>query len=222
MDTAPTIEVEVKDFGLRIYALRKAGSDKRYLRVTNFILPSAGAFGGGTGNDGYSVNWHVPIDDTQHWRYAFQFSRTKPLDRERWWGRGPDRKPDYKSTRDKSNRYLQDREEMKTKTYTGLGYNFSDQDRCVIERAGLIQDRGQENLATSDKAIVAARQLLLKGIKDVQEGSEPPHVVRDPKLNRFSQLVVIGEVIPSSASSKEHAHKAESEVRVSMATEGTN
>src|SRR5215510_2362462 len=36
-DITPTIEVEITDFGLRIYTLRSAGRDKRYLRVTNFV-----------------------------------------------------------------------------------------------------------------------------------------------------------------------------------------
>ena len=81
-DITPTIEVEVTDFGLRIYTLRDAGADKRYLRVTNFVMPNLSAFGGSTVGDGYAVHWHVPIDDTHHWKYLFMFSRTKPLDPE--------------------------------------------------------------------------------------------------------------------------------------------
>ena len=81
-DIAPTIEVEVQDFGVRIYTLRNAGPDKLYLRVTNFVLPNLSAFGGSTVGDGYAVHWHVPIDDTHHWKYIFMFSRTKPLDSE--------------------------------------------------------------------------------------------------------------------------------------------
>ena len=52
---------------------------------------------------------------------------------------------------------------------------------------------------TSDKAIVAARKLLLKGIQDVKEGRDPLHVVRDPQANHFSHLAVISEVAPKAA-----------------------
>ena len=63
-DIAPAIEVELADFGLRICSLRESGEDKTYLRVTNFIMPNLAAFGGSTVGEGYSVHWHVPIDDT--------------------------------------------------------------------------------------------------------------------------------------------------------------
>ena len=45
-DIAPAIEVEVTDYGLRIYAIRKSDAANCYLRVTNFILPNLAAFGG--------------------------------------------------------------------------------------------------------------------------------------------------------------------------------
>ena len=34
---------------------------------------------------------------------------------------------------------------------------------------------------SSDKAIVAARKLLLTAMEDVKEGKEPRHIIRDPK-----------------------------------------
>ena len=79
-DVAPNIEVEVTNFGLRIYTTRDASADKRYLRVTNFVMPNLSAFGGSTVGDGYAVHWHVPIDDHHHWKYIFAFSRTNELD----------------------------------------------------------------------------------------------------------------------------------------------
>lgn len=213
MDLAPTMEVEPVDFGLRISTLRRIEDGKHYLRVSNFILPNLSAFPGGTGGYGYSVNWHVPIDDTRHWKYVFAFSRGKPL-REQQFGRDDSATtPDYKLVRNRENRYGQDREELKTRTYTGLGYHFPSHDAYATESQGPTQDRRQEHIVSSDKAIVAARKQLLKAIKDVQEGREAPHMVRDPKLNRFPHLVVISEVIPSSVNWKEHTKKVEAELR---------
>src|SRR4029453_8762890 len=81
-DIAPTIEVEIKDFGLRIYTLRNAGPDKRYLRVTNFVMPNLAAFGGPAAGVGCAVHWQGPFADTHHWKYIFMFSRSKALDDE--------------------------------------------------------------------------------------------------------------------------------------------
>jgi phenylpropionate dioxygenase-like ring-hydroxylating dioxygenase large terminal subunit len=69
-DIAPAIEIELTDFGLRICSLRASGEDKTYLRVTNFVMPNLAAFGGSTVGEGYSVHWHVPIDDASHWKYV--------------------------------------------------------------------------------------------------------------------------------------------------------
>jgi hypothetical protein len=101
--------------------------------------------------------------------------------------------------RTKANRYLQDRASMKNKSFSGIGYNFQAQDACVIEGAGQVQDRTKEHLVTSDKAIIAARKLLLKGIQDVKDGRDPLHVVRNPSANNFAHIAVISEVAPKAA-----------------------
>ena len=203
-DLAPKIEVEIKDFGVRIYTVRKADAEKSYLRVSNFIYPNLSSFPGGVGRNGYSVNWHVAIDDTHHWKYTFTFDRDKALDKEVTRRGRSDMTPDYKPLRNKSNRYLQKRESMKEESYTGIGMVFQAHDLCVVEGAGAIEDRTKEHLASSDTAIVASRKLLLKGIQDVQDGRDAPHVIRDPKANNFSHLITRGELIPSSADYKEY------------------
>jgi len=208
-DIAPTIEVEVQDFGVRIYTLRNAGPDKLYLRVTNFVLPNLSAFGGSTVGDGYAVHWHVPIDDTHHWKYIFMFSRTKPLDSELRNKSRSELTADYRMTRNAANRYQQDRDSMKTKTFTGMGFNFQAHDAFATESQGWVEDRTNEHLVSSDKAIVAARKLLLNAIQAVNEGREPPHVIRDSKLNHFPHLVVVSELIDASTDWKEHTKKLE-------------
>ena len=96
---------------------------------------------------------------------------------------------------------------MTTKAYTGMGINFQSHDAYATESQGPVQDRTMENLVSSDKAIVAARKLLLNAIGDVQEGKDPQHVVRDAKTNSFAHLVVISEVVPASTSWKQYASK---------------
>ena len=208
-DVAPVIEVEVMNFGLRISTLRDASADKRYLRTTNFIMPNLAAFGGSTVGDGYAAHWHVPIDDHHHWKYIFAFSRTGPLDEFLRTRSRAELTKDYRLTRNASNRYQQDRASMQTQTFTGLGTNFQIHDAFATESQGPVQNRTEENLVSSDKAIVAARKLILNGIRDVQAGREPQHVIRDPKYNRFPNLVVISDVIAKSMDWKEYTRSRE-------------
>jgi phenylpropionate dioxygenase-like ring-hydroxylating dioxygenase large terminal subunit len=198
-DLAPRIEVEVTDFGVRIFTVRDIENDKIYFRTSNFIMPNFSTFPGQTAAEGYSVNWHVPIDDYSHWKFVIVFSRVRALDRAVMLRGRDELNPDYHMIRDKGNRYLQDRASMKNKSFSGIGYNFQAQDACVIEGAGRIQDRTKEHLVSSDKAIVAARKLLLKGIEDVKAGRDPLHVVRDPRANKFSHIAVLSEVAPKGA-----------------------
>lgn len=198
-DLAPRIELELTDFGVRIFTVRNIEDDKIYFRTSNFIMPNFSTFPGQTAAEGYSVNWHVPIDDFTHWKFVIVFSRERPLAREMMLRGRDELDAGYHMVRNKGNRYLQDRESMKSKSFSGIGYNFQAQDACVIESAGAIQDRTKEHLVSSDKAIVAARKLLLKGIQDVKQGCDPLHVVRDPSANKFAHIAVISEVAPKTA-----------------------
>lgn len=212
---APTIEVEVEDFGLRIYTWRPVSDNKAYLRVSNFVMPNLCAVPGETQGAGYLINWHVPIDDGHHWKYMMTFSREAPLNKEIFQKRyTAEIGPDYRPVRNQANRYRQDRDEMKTKTYTGLGTFFPAHDFYATESQGPIQDRTKEITGHSDKAIVGARKLILNAIKDIQEGREAQHVIRDPKKNRFPHMVVISQSVPSSTDWKNYTRKVETEARV--------
>jgi phthalate 4,5-dioxygenase oxygenase subunit len=212
-DIAPTIDVEITDYGLRIYTLRDAGRDKRYLRVTNFVMPNLSVFGGSSVGYGYSIHWHVPIDDTSHWKYIFAFSREKPLDDFMRTRSRVELTADYRLTRNGSNRYQQDRDSMKTQTFTGMGLNFQAHDAFATESQGPVQDRTAEHLVTSDKAIVAARKLLLNAMKDAKDGRDPQHVIRDPKSNQLLHLQALSEVVPTSVDFKQHVRERIAEVQ---------
>ncbi len=137
----------------------------------------------------------MPIDDTHHWKYTISFSRTAAIDRVRYDQRSEETLPDYHLTRTGANRYLQDREEMSTRTWAGIGFNFVVHDKLATETAGAIQDRTQEHVAWSDKAIVMQRLQLLKAISDIRAGDDAPHVVRDPAANYFPFLGAVDALI---------------------------
>jgi phthalate 4,5-dioxygenase len=137
----------------------------------------------------------VPIDDTTHWRYEVYFQTDEPLNKATVGNHWEDRTPDYRLTRNRANRYLQDREEMRRGTFSGLGYATAPSDVCVVEGAGRIQDRTQEHTAYADQGIIAARVSLLRAIREVQAGRDPRHVIRDPAANAFPNLVVTSGMI---------------------------
>jgi hypothetical protein len=106
--------------------------------------------------------------------------------------------PDYRRLRTAENRYGQDREELRTRTWAGLGPTFQDHDGWAVETPGAIQDRTLEHLGSTDKAIVMARLMLLKAIGDVQQGRDPLHVIRDPAAVDMPHLAIRSEVIPAT------------------------
>ena len=201
-DTRPALEYERTDYGLRVYSVRKAGEREKYVRITNFIMPNKVAIVGNEGRigQGYQVNWHTPIDDTHHLRFDIAFNRVKPFDPSTDRKRNmADISPEGYPLRNRANRYLQNREEMLTKNYTGMGPNFLIHDAFAVETAGPIHDRTQEFLGFTDVIIVAARKQLLEGIGAVQQGKSPLHAIRDASEADMSHLVVRSEVIPAEA-----------------------
>lgn len=200
---SPTIEVEETDFGIRQFTLFRVSSEQCYFKVDNFVLPNFSTIGGGAEGDGYTANWHVPIDDTHHWEYVLTFSRETPLDREAIREkRGV--MPDYRLARTSRNRYLQDRDSMRHGPFTGMGTSFYEHDGFATESQGPIQDRTQENLAYTDKTIIAARRMLRRAIDEVRAGREAPGVVRDPRMNDFRHIILRREVIPVSVRWRNH------------------
>jgi phenylpropionate dioxygenase-like ring-hydroxylating dioxygenase large terminal subunit len=202
-----TIEFELIDGGLRVCKLRRLDDDHNYVRIGTFLLPNLTATPGG------QTNWHVPIDDTHHWKYTFIFNNDAPLDEQRVRRTRAEMTPDYQSIYNRSNRYGQDRASMPATHYSGLGYNFQVQDLWAVEGAGPRQDRTEEHLAPSDLPIVTARKLLLRAIEDVQAGRDPAGVFRAPELNRFPRVATTYGTIPSAVSWKTHCDE--------LAREGT-
>jgi hypothetical protein len=199
------IETEDTDFGVRLYTMVPFAPDQRYVKITNFIFPNLSAFEGSSidGLDGYGVNWHVPIDDESHWVYTLHFDRAHPLTEHaarRARGQGISV---YQRERTKANRYQQDRAEMQTTSFAGLGLAFGEQDACVIEGAGPIQDRTKEHPGTTDRAILAARRMLLQALRDVQAGREPPRITHDP-ANPGTNICVTRDVISASVDWRAH------------------
>jgi phthalate 4,5-dioxygenase len=201
-DQSPEFEIDEMDFGFRVAAIRKMGSDKNYVRISQFVMPFIGCVPVGREVDGkldgFKAVYQVPADDTNTWRYDFFFKWSRP------WDKDDSSKrnfvgPDYKKIRNIRNNYLQDRQAQKTVNFTGIE-EFLNQDACVTESMGTIVDRTKEHLGASDSYIIQVRRFLLKALKDLQAGREPPGLVYDNSHADFSHIRCDVAHLPSNVS----------------------
>jgi hypothetical protein len=116
---------------------------------------------------------------------------------------------DYRCVLNQQNRYRQDREFMKSSSYSGLGHNFQAQDLCITETMGELQDRAKEHLVPSDAPLVIARKVLSKAIRDVQEGRSAPQMELDSRLQRRRRIVSLYGTVPSSVNWKQYCKELE-------------
>lgn len=214
------LEAEETDFGVRLMRVDQTDPETIHARTTQFVLPNICPIPAGS-TDGYTVNWHVPIDDGSHWKYVIQFKRLSPIDVEGLRRERSELSDGYRLIRNPSNRYRQDREEMKAETFSGLGTGFQAQDALATESQGAIQDRTREHLSGGDRAIILIRQSLMRAIADVQGERDPPLVIRDPAKNRLARTGVSGHFIPSSADWRVHLRERIDELESELVTEGS-
>jgi phthalate 4,5-dioxygenase oxygenase subunit len=187
-DGAPRIDVERTDYGFSYSSVRNLGDDGTYVRIYHYIMPAQQMRGTITGLTGErekvpKLDGHlwIPIDDystyVYNWVCAYDTSVALNPEYIEWWehlcGRGTeDLMPGFKTKRNLENDYLIDRTLQKTKTFTGIT-GINTQDMALQEGMGPIVDRSKEHLGTSDRAIIAARQLLLDATNDVEAGRTP-------------------------------------------------
>ena len=187
-DTSPRLEVDKTAYGYTYAGIRRSDETLNYVRAYQYIMPSIQARGGTTTETGKreaipKIDGHmwIPIDDEHTWvyNYMYSFDPAIPIPREvalafeSFSGRGPDDLlPGFRPKRNFDNDYLVDRSVQKTKTYTGIT-GLNTQDFALQEGMGPICDRSQEHLGTSDRAIIAMRQLLLEATDDVEAGRVP-------------------------------------------------
>ena len=207
-DGAPRLEAEETDYGMRAISIRNLESDQSYVRISPFIMPAFSIVPGPATakfeeSDSRAFRFWIPIDDTTTWFYILTMRETPFSDDERASARTwVD--SNYRRIRNASNHYLQDRGLQRTRSYSGIKAVIpAEQDGCVTESMGPIYDRSREHLGYSDKTIIALRRVLLKAAQSVQEGGEPPHIIRDPARNDFSRLRAVKGVLPANSSWRE-------------------
>ncbi len=190
-------ELDEGPWWIKVAAIRHTAPDQKYVRVNAFILPcmglppTGGPFNGVT--DGFQVVHQTPADDYHTWRVDVNCKRSGPIKSRGdgvlngWPGVDGKRAvgPDWRKTANKANDYLIDRAIQKTTVYAGIPFGAHTQDACVTESMGAISDRENEHLGACDLEPIAMRKLLLKVVRDVQEGKDPPGVAFTLEENVF-------------------------------------
>jgi phthalate 4,5-dioxygenase len=170
----PEISVEPTARGLQLLALRRIDPHTTHLRLTQHLFPQAFAIP--LSEDMTIVQYHVPVDDHSNYWFAFFTSFGDAIDKERMRGQrlALHQMPDYRPRVGRANQYGFDAQEQVRQTFTGMGHDINVHDQWACESQGRIQDRTREHLGTTDRAIIAARRLLLKAIDALERDPASP------------------------------------------------
>jgi phenylpropionate dioxygenase-like ring-hydroxylating dioxygenase large terminal subunit len=174
-DGAPIIHCEETPYLMRVGAIRNTDDPNvRYVRSTEWIAPFYCYIATGPTESRLFKAWH-PIDDHSCYTFYIHFDPDRPIDPEAIYSNWGHRTspPDYKTGHSNENMHLQDRNRMERGNFSGI-IGASIQDRAVQESMGSICDRTQEHLGTSDKAVIYYRRLLLRKLKEMDEGKPLP------------------------------------------------
>lgn len=183
---APTLDVDITDYGYRYAGVRPLGEDQTYVRAYHYVMPftqirpqQIGRRRNGEDRTMIAGHMWVPIDDVNcmvwNWMYSYGEDPLTEEDRmERGNGNGPDHvdQKTFRSIRNKGNQWFIDRQVQKAETFTGID-GINTQDRAVQESMGPVVDRSQEHLGPADRAIIVMRRLILQAIKTVEDGGDP-------------------------------------------------
>jgi phenylpropionate dioxygenase-like ring-hydroxylating dioxygenase large terminal subunit len=226
-DKSPTLTVHETPYGFVYGGRRTIGEDYYYWRLTHWLAPSCSQTPGSTTR---SARILVPIDDQTTFSCSVVYSMERPLEEaERRTGGGGGRGTQTTSqpitlkdgyvidgwvpSANRDNDYLIDRQRQRTTNFSGMATGPVDEDRAVTETMKPVVDRSQEHLGTSDVAIIAARRRLLRMLRDLEQGVEPPGL-RQSDVYAVRSIDVLSANADFDAVLAEHAHELASSTRL--------
>lgn len=180
-DSAPKFLVEETEYGLAIGARRNWDSNHYYWRLTQFLMPSFTLIPSEAGSP-INFTAAVPVDDTNMAGFTATWLPDRPMNDddirtiESWAGAYAEVDPNtFEPVANRANDYLIDREKQRNENFTGMR-GIREEDIAVQEDqfGGAITDRTKEHLGTSDAGVIALRRHLLKAVRNLQNGQEPP------------------------------------------------
>ena len=179
----PRYEVEDAPYGLRAAAVRTLPDGRRYVRITEYVLPFVSLVPGGGDRDG-TIFITTPVDNRTHlifWGF-WNEDGPRPLGEKNMTRDGPRDFDNYAHvTPGPDWTFGQDRAAMAEGHFTGLTGCILEEDMIVQASMGPIVDRTTEHLCSSDVGIVHARRRLLEALAAFELGEAPepgPEIVR--------------------------------------------
>ena len=202
LDKAPRWSVKPTDYGLMLAAQRDAGPENYSWRINQWMLPF-GTMVAAPADSPFITNIRVPIDDENTIQFRIWTHPDRPLNEtEQKNARAgvifPDMIPGtFTTVANRSNNYLIDRQDQRTRSYTGIKA-IPVQDLAVSQEQGPgpIADRSLEKLTSSDIAIVAMRKRMLDAVKALMNGIEPP----EARNHQAYRVRPIDAILPKSVS----------------------
>lgn len=179
-DRTPKFEIVESSGGLYIGARRNAGPGEYYWRVTQWMFPMFSMVPPYGDNPLNGHAW-VPIDDESCFAWTFTYHPTRPLSEDEMIamrsGKGIHTQfvpGTFRPLLSKENDYMIDRDAQKAGLYYSGVRGIAMQDASLQESMGELQDRTNENLVSTDNAIIMARHRLKKAALALAKTGETP------------------------------------------------
>ena len=179
-DLMPKLAAKTTKYGMMLTARRGAGPEEYSWRVTQWLMPFTSLIAA-VKDSAFTTNIRIPLTDekTMHLRIFARIDQPLTANDRAVLDGGvlfPEMNPGTFETRANiGNDYLIDRAAQRTTSYTGIK-SVPVQDYAMAQDQGgtWIADRSRENLIESDLAIVAVRRRILRAVKALAAGEEPP------------------------------------------------
>lgn len=202
------MQVQRSGYGFRYAALRRPihnAATHDYVRSTVFVAPATALI---PPNNLYNVaNINVPMDDTNTAFYFIAWGDPAQTPETETWRKflgqtvGIDLDQEYRSLRNRENRFWQDRQAMKAGNFTGIS-GFPNQDVAMWVTMGPIADRSGDRLGASDLAIVEFRRIMLEAVRAFQQG-EPAIGTGELAIPR--RVCAFQAIVPKTTDWREYA-----------------
>lgn len=213
----PKFFVEPTDYGLLIGARRVTEEEMYYWRITQWVMPWYSVVPRDEGEPIGAHAW-VPIDNENCWVWSINYTPESPLTEDQLdfyrsgGGIHAETIPGSQTPlRNQGNDYLIDRALQKAGVSLSGITGIAMQDAAMQESMGVIVDRREEHLGTTDIGIITARRRLLAEARSLESGNE---VVsgRDPKTHRVRSASAILESSASWVDATKNARIADEEL----------
>lgn len=190
----PKFHFDDRPYGFRYAAVRALPDGKQYARVNNFIMPWFGMITAPEKQGPSTIFFSVPIDDNTHRAWFVHFNLFRPLGLTNLSVTSEPLNFPPLPIGDKSNAWGQDRKLMQKGYFSGFPQHFATEDFAIFLSQGPRLDRSNEQLCTSDMALVKVRNNILNSVREYMDGKDPK-LARNQELD-YRKIVSFGGVFP--------------------------